>query len=100
MPHALGLRDKVRHFDSENEAGGTYLVYEIGIFTATAWNQHGLPSISRGVMHTQTFADQNRADARPTPTTRRNLAQFLGHRLPSDRQPNPNSWARTASYFL
>ena len=40
------------------------------------------------------------ADARPTPTTRRNLAQFLGHRLPSDRQPNPNSWARTASYFL
>ena len=39
---------------------------------------------------------------RPTPTTRRYLAQFLGDRLPSDRQPNPNSWARTLAqnYFL
>ena len=66
------------------------MLYEIGLFTVTGWNQHGLPSIRRGVMHTQTFADQNRADARAsdavrdaagplaTPTTRQHLAQFLG----------------------
>ena len=43
-----------------------------------------------------------KAATRPlaTPTTRRHLAQFLGGRLALDRQPNPNSWARTASYFL